>query len=203
MVNREHTNNNSRKRGNDADQYTAYSALDIAQILVRNPDELTDLLTYDYMCEKYGKGRAFEDMPEQERKAMLSLDAAAAELRWLGFTRKQVDVFVQALKNGLRESGFSQIEPDIGVPTFRERFAMTAYAIAAFPYLPMPPLAATPDYPLKSRGFSMSHAQKVTGNLTSCVAALIFEQRESNPYLLCVPYKAEGYPDQTCAPLHY
>lgn len=171
MVDREHTKKNPRKRGNDADQYTAYSALDIAQILVRNPDELTDLLTYDYMCEKYGKGRAFEDMPEQERNVMLSLDAAVAELRWLGFTQEQVHVFVQALKNGLHESGFAQIEPDIGVPTFRERFGMVAYTIAAFPYIPMPPLSAAPDYPLKSRGFSMSHARKVTGNLTSRVAA--------------------------------
>lgn len=171
--------------------YTVYTAHDIAQILVRNPDELSDLLTYDFICEAHGKGRAFEDMPLAERKAMLSVQAAMQELKWLGFDQNQIDIFVDALKKGMQETGFNTVIPEIGIPTIKERFEIAAFCIMTFPYGP-PLVPSTPDYPLKSKGLSIAQSGSLLGCLTNRVTSLIFTERESNPYLLCVPYSPES-----------
>lgn len=164
-------------------EYFVYSANDIAKILVRNPSELTDLLTYGYMCEHYARDRAFEDLSKAEHDALLSVEAAVEELRWLGFRDNQINILLDSLNAALNHMGIENMQPDIGIITVRERFEMAAFTAVAFPYGP-PLVLSIPAHALKDRGFSLSRTQSLMHNLTSRVAAKIFDARVDHPYLL-------------------
>ncbi|MFN3701611.1 MAG: hypothetical protein ACK4VI_08850 [Alphaproteobacteria bacterium] len=169
---------------NQSDYY-AYSAMDVAKILVRDPNQITDLPTYDYICENYSQNRAFEDLSHDEMAALLSVEAAVEDLRWLGFSNSTIKIFLDVFHEAYQELDLPREMPDIGVITLSENFYLAAYSVMAFPYGP-PIVLTVPSYALKNHGFSITKTNLLMDKLTNIVAQKLTERREAWPYLLTV-----------------
>jgi|GEM_PF-7060947 len=172
---------------------SAYSANDIARILVRNPDEIVDLVTYEHICETYGQGRPLDDLPENEHLAMLSLEAAASDLQSLGYTNQQIGLMIELLNESFDEINISAKRPDLGVYTVKEQLLANSFAVAGYPYCNIPIVINSPHYALKSYGFSISSTRQIMEELTKKLAQKLIEKRSEMPHLLTVrvPYSAD------------
>lgn len=164
----------------------AYSAYDIARILVRNPDEIVDLVTYEHICEKYGQGRPLCELPEHEHMAMLSLEAAASELLSLGYNNDQIETMISLLNESFDEINIRAKRPDMEAYGIKEQFLANSCAVAGYPYCGIPLVLHSPHYALKSYGFSMSNTRRIMEELTNKLAGKLIDKRSDMPYLLTV-----------------
>lgn len=163
----------------------AYSANDIARLLVRNPDELTRFVTYNRICDKYCDGMPIEDLPKEVKDYIFSQQAAAEDLAYLGYSDAQIDKFFQAVADAYNELDIDNIPSDAHPFKMKERVLFYTFALASFPY--GPPIFSSTPAPynvMASRNFSVSRTRSTLSRLQSYVAGNLMDLREQDPRIL-------------------
>lgn len=164
------------------DKNATYSAIEIAKILVRDPDTVVDLLTYDRICDEICQGRAIESLSNDQKDALFSLEMGINDLMYLGYSQDQIETFLDAYQEAYDNSSIEQITPERTIKTARERIYMTAYTIAAFPY--GPPIILTEKYnKMALKGFTPDQTRFSLQCLTSKLSGKLMDKREDNPHL--------------------
>ena len=163
-------------------QSQTYCAVDIAELLVRDPDKVVDFLTYDRICNEICQGRALESLSNDHKDALFSLEMGINDLMYLGFSKDQIDVFLDAYQEAYDNSSIEQTTPERTIKTARERIYLTAYTIAAFPY--GPPIILTEKYnKMALKGFTPDQTRISLQCLTSQLSGKLMDKREDNPHL--------------------
>lgn len=172
-------------------QSATYSAIDIARIMVRDPDTVVDFLTYDRICDEICQGRAIESLSNDQKDALFSLEMGVNDLMYLGFSEDQIETFLDAYQDAYDNSYIEQTTPERTIKSARERVYLTAYTIAAFPY--GPPIILTEKYnKMAIKGFTPDQTRFSLQNLTSRLSGKLMEKRDGNPHLFTTnPYLCE------------
>ena len=164
---------------------TAYSAYDVARILVRNPDEILELPTYDRICDDFCRGRPLESLSDKEKDVVFSLELAVDDLVYLGFDREQIQTFLDAYQEAYTSAEIDKEIPERVYKTVKDRAYLTAFTIAAFPYGP-PIVLREPYNVMAAQGFTLSQTRSSLNRLTSLTATKLMEKREENPNIFLI-----------------
>lgn len=157
----------------------AFSALDIARLLVRNPDEVMEWPTYDRICDQFCRGRALENLSRDEKDAIFSFEVGVNDLIYLGFSKEQVQTMVEAFQEAFDQVKNIHYAPDMVDRGIKERVYLTAYTAAAFPY--GPPIILTEPYNVMAKQqFSLTQARTYMTALTKATTAKLMDRWMEN-----------------------
>lgn len=160
-------------------EYDSFSAEDIARLLVRNPDDLMDLPTYERICDEFCRGRAFENLSRDEKDAVFSLEVGVNDLFYLGFNKAQIQTMLEAYYEAHAQVSARQAPPELAERTLKHRAYLTAYTAAAFPY--GPPIVIHEPYNLMAREkYSLTQTRSFLNNLTKTTACRLMDRWQEN-----------------------
>lgn len=167
------------------DTITAYSAQDIAGVLLRPSGEIADLIAYERTCALYAHGEAGEDLSPQEQDALRLLEDSADSLSALGFRDDQIAMMIGLLHESFEDVDIRAIPPDMAHYTFEKRMMANMFGVVAFPYGP-PIVLHQPHHALKAHGYSETSTRAIMTILTNRLACKLMEKRSEMPGLLSV-----------------
>lgn len=160
---------------------TSFSAIDIARTLIRNPNEVVDLPTYDNICESFCQDRPIEDLSPKDKQTIFSLEAGIHELTYFGFDESQIETILEAFYDVHEELGLDHNMDKMRIKTRSERLQLIAFVCASFPY--GPPLLASDFNMLALPTETTIEIDRNLNMLTTKLAGRLMSLRTENPYL--------------------
>ncbi|MFP4314538.1 MAG: hypothetical protein ACLFR0_09490 [Alphaproteobacteria bacterium] len=174
----------------DNETSPSYSALDIARLLIRNPDEVVDLPTYQKICDEYCQNRPLEDLPPHLKQSIFSLEAGIHDLSYLGFDERQIETFLEAANEIFHDAKLDMHADKFHIATRAERLQLIGFVLAAFPY--GPPLTKNDFNLLALPTYTPTDTSHDLTKATRRLSAKLMEKRESNPYLFTPVIRKTG-----------
>lgn len=160
---------------------TSFSAIDIARMLIRNPNEVVDLPTYDNICDHFCQGRAIDDLSVEDKQMLFSLEAGIHELTYFGFSEEQLEIILEAFYDAHEELGLDHNMDKMRIKTRAERLQLIAFVCASFPY--GPPLLASDFNMIALPTETTIDMDRDLNMLTTKLAGKLMGLRTENPTL--------------------